>query len=606
MPRYSDLNLNNGQYVEQYAPLPLDQIQRSADTLATRHYQNLASLTQLQLLREQYKSKMLPGASSYIDEHFGDIDLALQDIAKNGGENATARVGAITNRFLGDQGVLKGLQQADSVAKEIETENNLIAQGRMPIRKAGAREALMQAPILDPETGKLNSLYQQPYKHTVAPYEDPTPHMKRIWDEVNPDSIESILHAADKTTLKDLLGESMASGMPDVPLFFESLTKAGIGKDKIDKMLNSAWSSYQQTPAYKQAVDYSENSSKEEKRQKDQFYKHGLLNVYNNISRQYMNNPIADDLLRKGKDKGTGQITQAPGQTVSAMFKYNQDGYPSDFSSKAVEFGGGEVLGTGGNKVVEKPKEYDPQYVKDYKAMLEISGRDTNVEPGSPEAKKAALNYKGLVQNRVENPYVKLYGADDLTDENKKIQQEWRLYEYMNTSTGEIFHPLDNNGKPTDEFMKMTGGDPTKFKAEAIYDAKNHYSTLAGGDNSKWASPRSFTAQTEDGPVSFLAAKPGQSSLKEINTNVVYNKVNMRPGQEAEIHPRIKATSLAGEQLTPALQNKIREAIASGQVNPEDVTLPIKATVDGETLLFLSPEDLADYAMKRGITLTNQ
>lgn len=595
MGRYDNLTFNSGEYIPQYAGLPLEEIQKSADTLAGRHYQNLASLNQLQLLREQYKSKMLSGAQSYVDEQFGDIDLALQDIAKNGGENATAKVAALTNRFLGDQGVLKGLQRAEEVQKEIELENNLIAQGKQPLRKKGQREALMQASMIDPETKKLNRLYETPYMSTVTPYENPVPHMEEIWKTINPDSIEGAIKGAKDSDIRSLLGASMAEGMPDIPLFFESLTKAGITDTKITDNLKNAWSSYQQTPAYKQALEYAEDPEAEKKRQADQFYKHGLLRVYNNISRQYMNNSIADDLLR-GKGKAAdGQFgTYAPGQTVKALFNYNENGV-AETSSQAVKFGGGEILGTGASKKPTEKRDFSPQYVSDYQAMREIDGTNPDVAPDSKEAKAAALKYRKLVEERVSNPVIQPISHDEAIDLNDNIQRQYSLYEYMDEATGEVFHPRDSDGKLTDEFISITGGDPTKFKLESVYSPKNHANVNPGGNN-KFVKPIAVVSEDANGnPKRFLVGQlPGQTSQLDINTNKIYTTVNSRPGQWQTVHPRVTARELHGAQLSVFSQE---------DRNSPTFNMPIEAKVDGETLYFDNPERLSQFLLTKGIAL---
>lgn len=305
--KYSDFSLNSGEYIPQYAGSPLEDITKTSEALQERHYSNLANLSSLQLLRDQYESKVTPGAKGYIRDQFQDIDNTLQEIAKNGGENSTAKIAALRNRFLGDQGVLGALKLAEGVQKEVDTENQLISQGKTPIRKKGVREKALNAPVIDPETGKLSDLYTKPYQSTVSPYENPVPYMKDIWSEIPSDSVEGDLKGIDSNLMKSLLGSAASEDGPDIPLFLESLTKAGIKGDKIKANLENAFDSYKETPAYKQAIEYSDNPSRESARQKKIFLEHGMLRVFNNISRQYMANPIADDLLRaKGKSKSGG------------------------------------------------------------------------------------------------------------------------------------------------------------------------------------------------------------------------------------------------------------------------------------------------------------
>lgn len=606
--RYDDLTFNNGDYVKQYSGIPLEQIRHTADTLAGQHYQNLAKLNQLQLVAEQYKSKMLPGAKPYVDQHISDISSALQDIAQNGGEHSTARVAAIGNKFLGDQGVLSGLQTAESVNREIDIENKLLAENKMPIRKAGQREAVMNAPIIDPSTGQISKPYTSPYQSTVSQYEDPVPHMARIWDEIKPDSIEGQLKGVDGLTLKRLLGESMSSGLPDIPLFFEALTHAGIGKGKIDTMLNSAWSSYQQTPAYKQAIDYANDPQAERKRQKDQFYKHGLLNTFNNLQRQAVGNPIADDLLKAKKPVPTGQVTQAPGTTLDTLFQYGDDGkdiplVPNVQAKDPSELGmGSGAYGSTGYKQAgfdDPNRPISEQFKKDWRTMADIKGGTKDIADDTDQARSYAKEYRKLVEHRVSHPYVKTLTKDEGLEANYKVQSEFGLYSFADPITGKTVTPFDNHNQMTDEFAELTGGDPTKFRIESAYGPKNHYATMTGG-NEKFVAPFAVVSEsgTGDDKVQkrfIMSRLPENTDQGEINTNVVYNKVNLRPGQEVEVHPRVKAKSLHGKQLD------------GWNLTPEQrqgVDLPIEATIDGNTVLFDNPERLAQYLQSRGINLS--
>lgn len=604
MPRYDELTLNNGEYIPQYAGVPLEQVRRTADALSERHYSNLARLNQLQLVAEQYKSKMLPGARPYVDQHINDISTALQDIAANGGENATARVSAIGNRFLGDQGVLAGLQTAEAVNKEIDMENRLRAENKNPIRKKGVREAIMNSPVIDPATGQLAAPYSTPYMSTVTQYENPVPHMASIWDEIKPDSIEGALRGADSLMVNKLLGEATASGLPDIPLFFESLTRAGIGKDKIDTMLNRAWSSYQQTPAFKQAMEYADNPADELKRQKAQLYNHGLLKVFENISRQYMGNPIADDLLRGGKPQEVGQVTTAPGNTVKTLFPYDENGkvYSPPVEAKdptEAVIGSGAYGNTGYKIGGGSTMQFSDQFKQDWRTQAQIMGVDpSNIKDDSDQAKQLAQEYQKNVAIRVANPYVTTVNPDRRTKIDNSLQSEYGLYEYMDMSTGKVFAAYEPNGEISDEFMSITGGKPETFRMESEYDPKNHYSSMVKGDQ-RWAKPIAVVSKDKDNiPHRFLVSQMAKHTTpEETNTNVIYNKANLRPGQLVEINPRVKVKELYGRQFDITTV-------------PEDkrpyVNMPLEATIDGETIRAINPEALSRYLISKGIYLRNE
>ncbi len=589
MANYSDFNLDNGQYVPQYAGLPLDQIKNTADTLSERHYQNLANLNQLQLVAEQYKSKMLPGARSYVDQHLDQIGQALGELAKNGGENATARVGAITNKFLGDQGVLQGLERSKEYNQQTSLIDQLKAKGEIPLFDQARREQLASAPVTDP-------LYSSPYSMDVEPYRDPNPEMEDIWKVVNPDSYESEIRAALGTTPGKLLGQALSEN--DMPLFFESLTKSGISGEKIKNNLNNAWSNYKNSASFKQQT--GKLVGKNEAQLKNEFFAKGLTRVFSNLQRDYKPTPAWAGNGAGGKQNPTPIPTKAPGQTVESLFDYNTDGYAKGISDRKQ---GEDIIEykqrTEAEDNTKQRTDFNPQYVKDYQTMAEIMGTDKSVKPESKEAKELASQYKALVGKRISNPWTLPVPADVARDINYDITSQYSLHEYMDPTTGKVFTPYDNSGQPTDEFLEVTGGDPSKFRVESVYDAKNHY-TLGPASNEKFVKPIGVVSQDKDGNQRrFLMSQlPAQTTQEDINTNSIYTKVNLRPGQMVEVTPRVKARELHGAQLQNAIRN--------GNLSQEDVqatSMPIEATVDGETYIFDSPEHLSRYLVQKGINL---
>jgi len=589
---YNSLNFDNGQYIPQYAGVPLDQIKQTADTLSQRHYQNLANASQLEILANQMKSKLLPGAKSYVDSHISSIDSALQEMAANGGENSTARINALATALQGDEGLLTGLQQAERVNKELEIEQGLLAQGKQPLRKPGIREAVMAAPIRDPETGEITSMYSTPYLSTVEPYEDPVPHMENIWKTINPDSIESAIRAAGGTEISKLLPAAYQNGQLDLPLFFESLTKAGISRGKIDKMLNSAWSSYQLTPAYKQQKNILGKTDRE---LKNEFYNQGLLRTFSNISRDYKPTPAWAGNDGGGSGKTVAEVlpTQAPAQIVESEIPYNVHGQDKTAgvvtgTAPVYRFGKGADIVTSSTKGKDDVKH--PQYVKDLATAQEVFGPGAKVE-----------QYTDLIKERVSNPWVLPYSADQIAPIEKEVQRQFALREYMNPQTGEVVSPYDNNGEMTDEFVELTGGNPENFKVESVYDPKNHY-TKQPASNEKFVKPIAMIATDKDGNTRrFLASQlPGGAYTDDVdvNENKIYTTVNTRPGQMQEIAPGVKAREIFGKQLEAA-----QKTYGLTQEQWASTTMPIEAEVNGQTMLFSSPRHLASVLAQQGIKL---
>lgn len=596
MGLYSDLSFNNGQYIPQYAGLPLDQIKDTADVLSTRHYQNLATASQLEILANQYKSKLLPGAKSYVDEHISSIDAALQEMAAKGGENSTARINALATALQGDEGILTGLQQAERVNKELELEQTLLSQGKQPLRKPGVREAIMGASIRDPETGEISSLYKNPYMSTVEPYEDPVPHMENIWKTINPDSIESAIRAAGDTTIQKLLPQAYVNGQLDLPLFFESISRAGISQGKIDKLLDSAWSSYKLTPAYKQQKGVLGKSDSE---LKGEFYNQGLLRTFTNIQRDYKPTPAwaGNEGGGSGKQPNFQRPTQAPAQVVESEIPYLPNG--QDASKVKVITGTAPVMRIKDGKVTydiesarREPEEatIHPQYTKDLATAQEVFG---------PGAK--ITDYTDLIKQRTSNPWVMPFSADQITDMEKEIQRQFYLREYMDPVTGKVIQAQDQNGAMTDEFKELTGGNPEDFKVESVYDPKNHY-TAGPASNEKFVKPVALISTDKDGKTRrFLASQPAggfYTNPVETNTNKIYTTVNTRPGQMVDLAPGIQAREIFGKQLETAQKEYGLTAEQWATVK-----MPIEATINGKTMLFSSPENLAENLAQQGIYL---
>jgi hypothetical protein len=142
------------------------------------------------------------------------------------------------------------------------------------------------------------------------------------------------------------------------------------------------------------------------------------------------------------------------------------------------------------------------------------------------------------------------------------------------------------DGQLTDEFIELTGGDPSKFKVESVYDIKNHYATMPNS-NENFVQPIAVVALDNEGKTKrFLASQqPGFFNVTPVerNTNKIYALTNMNPGQEVDLGEGVKVKALFGSQLN--------------DVAAEDRgTYPIVATIPnvGKDLLFDSAETLAD------------
>ncbi len=581
MGLYDDLSFNNGQYIPQYAGLPLEQIKETADTLSTRHYSNIANASQLQILANQIKSQLLPGAKSHVDSHISSLEGALQEMAANGGENSTARINALATALQGDQGILNATQRASEYRQKQKDIADLRLKKEIPLYNQSEFDALENAPI-------NSELYNSPFMSEVQPYDDPVPQMEAIWDKVNADSVEQALRAAPGTTLKELLPAAYKEGELDLNLFFETVTKAGISKGKIGEILDPAWSSYKLTPAYKQQKDVLKKSDAVLKKE---FYNHGLIRIYDNLSRDYKPTPAW-----AGNDSGNGgqatipAPTMAPADIVESQVPYNSDGTTYTQKNNAPA-----PVGLVVDAPVFKAPAGDlgkgtphPQYVKDLAIAQEVFG---------PEG--TAKQYTDIVKTRTSNTWVDLIATKAAKDVNFDLASRYRLYEYMDMSTGEVVTPFKADGSVNSDWETLTGGKPENFKIESVYDVKHHYTDKPAADV-KFVKPIAVTSTDADGKqkVFFMSQLPGQVSTAEINENRIYRTVNTRPGMLHEIAPGIQARELFGNQL-----NGLAERYDLTPEQAQNMKTPIEAVINGQLMLFSSAKHLAETLDKQQIYL---
>lgn len=603
MGRYDNLSFNNGEYIPQYAGLPLDEIQKSADVLAGRHYQNLASLNQLQLLREQYKSKLLPGASSYIDEQFQDIDAALQDIAKNGGENATARVGAITNRFLGDQGLLKGLQRAEEVRKEIELENDLIGKGQQPLRKKGLRESLTSTPIIDPVTGKLSQAYETPYQSTVTPYVDPTMDYKRLVDEIKPDQWISQGLRPENVVQFNNAKMKLESGEYDIPKFLSEATSAGVTPQKIQALKEKLFTAYKNTKSYQQQKDYLDKS--DEDLQED-LYNYAQLGIYRRDDKKY------HQITGSGGDGGKGKSKEPQfGEEALGSYSLGKVEFPSlmdkpvkkerpkvsaaqysipgskqavqnQNTGKAYTNAADDYWRRADEKYNEDLTEYNKQlkeFEKTVNTAATIFGRP-NVNPESEEGKQLVKQLEEFTNERMENQAVNKYQTEQ---ERVAVRNDLRANLYgrkvydITEKEGNTYR--DNNGDVRKEFLPLLQANENEFLVSGEANPLGPLAREAGPEfvNSHIVS----VVDKETGKTRMYAISKSDGELKSRTaqrndfSHQVYTAINSKPGQEVEIpislyngESRKPLTTIKAQEHIGGQINKFIEGIPDGEVVP--------------------------------------
>lgn len=600
MSIYSDLQLDGGQYVPQYAGAPLGEIERTADKLATRHYQNLASASQLQILANQMKAQLLPGAKGYVDEHITALDTALQDMARAGGENSTARINALATALQGDQGILNASLRSKEFAEQSKLIDQLKSQGHTPLYNQERRQALLDAAVGD-------EVYNMPYDAQVEPYKDPGKDMENVWSRVKPDSIESALKADMTTSMRNLLGRGVAGADPDMAMFLSTITKEGVSASKIGEQLENAWQQYKNTESYQQQV--GPLVGKSEATAKEEFLRNGLLGVYQNLKREYVRNPawqIKEEASKPTYTMDTGipvPGTETP-YTVNGTAKGRTT---ADVRGSYADAKIG-ISATKDSEIVQDTgeKEFHPQYIKDLNAIKEIEGLPEDLEPGSEEAKAAVGRYNAIRQQRVSNTWVRNPSEEEQKAFDFDLERRFSQLQFLDPASGEVITPYKkgNNSELSDEFVELTGGDPSKFALESIMDPKNHITDFPQTDKSfvtaKWVTAN----YGKDGVKRFLiSSKAAQTRPADVNENVIYRTT--LPGQEVQLSPSVKAKELYGFQQQ-ALKDKYGftdEAWTNYLDNLDKGMVPIEATINGETMLFDSPRHLAETLEQKGIEL---
>src|SRR5690606_7695609 len=107
----------------------------------------------------------------------------------------------------------------------------------------------------------------------------------------------------EKTKLSRLIGNGKISPDMDMPLFFKVLRGSGISTQKIENMLENGFSSYRNQPSYRQQTSIL---GKDDNQLKQELLRRGMLRVFSQIDPQYIQNSVADDMIRRsGQPSGS-------------------------------------------------------------------------------------------------------------------------------------------------------------------------------------------------------------------------------------------------------------------------------------------------------------
>lgn len=664
MASYKDLTFNNGEYIQQYAGAPLSELTQTASELSNRHYSNLARLNQLQLLREQAKSKVLPGAKSYIDEQFGDIDQALQDIAQSGGENSTARISAIANRFLGDQGVLRATETASEYQKFLDTQRQLKASGKNPVYNKNLEQQYLNASVIDPQTAKMSSIYNDPFKLTAEPYIEPVPQIDKLWDVIKPDSFESTLGTRDYLTLSKLIPQAVENGAVDMPMFYEMAKKSGISRDKIARFTDSVRRQVEASDLGRQVRDYETLTPGQ---LDDLILERGLMRVYSNLDRSVVQSGITDDLLRGKKevkevppthlrtplpanvrqkfDPGftTSQIDahgnakpsiledlltntgtyksehlRAEAEKLRKYAKNNPDKVGNSIAkAEALEQQAVEQEANKGQFNEEKTKNM----LSYMRTAMEVVGGQDGARLDDTQVKAIASTPKGqeILKDYLDNyagaryhaPYISNIIDEKVRQANEDfLRGNFSQREFIDASTGEHFTGLkDENGNVQSGLLQLSKAlQEKKAIVEGTVDPKHIYTQIpSNGDNFVRALRVQVPVGTDGEMKEFLVSQPTNTTSKvDVNENLLYNAATEAPGRWAEVGNDIKVISPASNVQKEILWSKYGNSsgLMKEQFMDNDIVI---MNIGGEDVIFPNYTIAAQYlAENKGIKLAKQ
>lgn len=665
MGSYTDLTFNNGEYIPTYAGLPLDQIQNTANALQDRHYSNLARLNQIQLLREQAKSKVLPGAKAYIDSQFADIDNALSEVAQSGGENSTARVSALANAFLGDQGLLRATQTAEEYQKFLDSQKHLKTQGKQPIYNKKLEQEYLNTPVVNPETGQINQLYNDPFKLTAEPFIEPTPEIDKLWEVIKPDAMESILGKRDYLMLSRLIPQATENGAIDMPMFYEMAKRTGISPDKIKQFTSAVQRQVEASDLGRQIKEYETLSPDQ---LKDLVLQRGLMRVFSNTDRQVVQSGISDDLLRGGR---TPVVETAGGLKTPLPAKVREKFDPGFSVSNIDESGNANpgtfesiVAGTGVvspdglrqnaksyriqadnatdpktkahlNKVADdmekeaseeeksigqRKQERTNNMLSYMRTAMEVAGQDTkNLDDAQIKAIAANPNGQKLLKDYLDNYAGQRYHSpyiSNIVDEKTRQANEdflrgnFSQREFIDMATGEHFSGLkDEDGNVRENLLELSKAmQDKKAIVEGTIDPKHIFSDLsADGDNFV----RALRVQVpvgKDGEMrEFLVSQPIETtSNQDVNENRLYIAATQAPGRWANVGKDMKVITPASDAQKEILWNKY--GAESGLMKEQFMTNDIVImNIGGEDVIFPNYTIAAQYlADTKGVKLAKQ
>lgn len=607
---YDDLHFDNGPYVPQYAGAPLKEIQDTASELATRHYSNIAGLTQLGQYAHMLESKLLPGAKGYAKEQIGAIENALNELSRSGAENAGPAINTMAYNLNSDEKLMAGIQGAEAYKEFKKTRDQMTANGLDPIWKGKGtdkdpEQAFLNASLIDSKTGKLHDLYSKPFDLRPERTLNYLEKQNKVLDNLKPETYETDLNKAwEMARAKGVHGAE----------FLESTTVKALTADKVKNFINKqgGWELYKDTPEYKQQ---SEIQGLKDDQIKAELISVGMSKVFTDMQKQFVKNPFTNN----GKGTGEGDLPLSYDRGLTIKRKTGQARNKFSFSEAMSANALGpegtttSMLLTGENPGVYIKPSDTPQFSADLKVAAEIAGVPVPAKD-SKEAEKLLDEYDKEVGIRLSNTALVQVGQLDpkaMKTIDETVQRGWTNLDYADGQGNKII--AFKNGVPTKEFITLTGGNPDKFVATHLLDSKNAIGPL---DDAGFSRPIKVSSVDKDGkPHYFYVSNPGMSNPIDNNEKIIYTRTTNDLGHNVDIGRGIKAKSLAGKQKDAVNNNILTHDMPGGPkdllVDFADAKPEVIATLkqtdpdfNPEHLYpFNSYRELAEKLSKAGISL---
>lgn len=637
MPISDSFQLTDSQYIPQFVGTPIQTVEKVGDALQERHYENIAKARQLELLSMQQRANAESDADkAYIDSQVGGVQEALSEMAKNGAENATSKISALANTYLGNEGLINIQKSIDARSREKAITEKLQAEGKTPIMNQRAYDEFRSRGTYNPNSGKW-----EPYTPSTQQQLDYIKKQDELFSPLQASSWQTGLKGDLDTTLRNMGYKGGTDELANMPVFLQTKRISELSEKRIHEFLDEqgGWESYKKTPEYAQQKNIL-GASDEEIYQ--DVLSRGLAKTESHIQKEWERNYGFDFKAAQKGEEGlippTGEqmgnepieVTDSVGD-ISHFEPDNRRGAASIGTSTGFAGGAGPgPVATGGSQgpeyygAVKGMKAERWKGFNDYaKAGAEIYGGDATkyanlTEASDPALLKEAAQYAKQYQTLVHDRQV--FNIKDVTftkregEEGRSNASDITTDVVNNIRSRAIYDPISKKLVPitnqkgdkySDDFVDVIGKpgnitvtgslDPQNFLAKKLKNPEfsdAYVATITDPDDPEKTREVFITRRKYD---------PSQNKYTKYNREVnnIYSTVNVEPGVEKTLTiagAKVKAKELVGKQLEAATadMDENSKAIIAGY------EMPILADVPGEGVqIFNGAKHLADYMINR-------